>query len=170
MSESADRPAAHIEVLAATPEEQPVLANFWSYTSTISASYSGWRLVTTAGSVIRSFRSIGARSAISVAGASGREAGRLCAVKKGEAVAGSEVVWDVGGVFVLRAYRRRGVGTHVAHEVWTLSRAMGSLSNGGESFCAAVLGGSGCQVSRRGFSPVRVQKDGEWRQVFSFES
>lgn len=33
-------------------------------------------------------------------------------------VEGDESVWDVAEFFVLRAYRRRSVGTVVAHELW----------------------------------------------------
>jgi predicted acetyltransferase len=42
----------------------------------------------------------------------------LVLVKKGSAVSGNEVVWDMAEFFVLRGYRRRGIGTQIAHEVW----------------------------------------------------
>jgi predicted acetyltransferase len=39
-------------------------------------------------------------------------------VKKGSEVSGNGNVWDMAEFFVLRAYRRRGVGTRLGHEVW----------------------------------------------------
>ena len=47
----------------------------------------------------------------------GRLAG-LALVRRGSAVSGEEAVWDMAEFFVVRGYRRRGVGTLVAHEVW----------------------------------------------------
>jgi predicted acetyltransferase len=42
----------------------------------------------------------------------------LVFVKRGSEVSGNLAVWDMAEFFVLRGYRRRGVGTQVAHEVW----------------------------------------------------
>src|SRR6185295_11151075 len=39
-------------------------------------------------------------------------------VQKGSQVSGAELVWDMAEFFVLRAYRRHGIGTRVAHDVW----------------------------------------------------
>ena len=39
-------------------------------------------------------------------------------VKKGSEISRNEKVWDMAEFFVLRGYRRRGIGTRVAHEVW----------------------------------------------------
>jgi predicted acetyltransferase len=38
-------------------------------------------------------------------------------VKKGSEISGNETVWDVAEFFVLRGYRRRGIGTQIANEV-----------------------------------------------------
>ncbi len=40
-------------------------------------------------------------------------------VKKGSHVSGDENVWDVAEFFIVRGYRRHGVGMRVAHEIWT---------------------------------------------------
>jgi predicted acetyltransferase len=38
---------------------------------------------------------------------------------KREATLGSDaVLWDMAEFFILRGYRRRGIGTKAAHEVW----------------------------------------------------
>ena len=39
-------------------------------------------------------------------------------VRRGSQVSGDENVWDMTEFFVLRGYRRLGVGTNVAHDVW----------------------------------------------------
>lgn len=47
----------------------------------------------------------------------GRLAG-LVLVRRGSAISGDEAVWDMAEFFVIRGYRRRRIGTQVAHEVW----------------------------------------------------
>ena len=42
----------------------------------------------------------------------------LVLVKRGSELSGDETVWDVAEFFVVRRYRRRGIGTYVAHAVW----------------------------------------------------
>ena len=49
--------------------------------------------------------------------ADGKLAG-LVLVKRGSEVSGNDVVWDMAEFFVLRGWRRRGIGTQAAHEVW----------------------------------------------------
>ena len=39
-------------------------------------------------------------------------------VKKGSEVSGDEKVWDVAEFFIVRGHRRHGIGIKVAHEVW----------------------------------------------------
>ena len=40
-------------------------------------------------------------------------------VKKGSEVSGDKNVWDVAEFFIVRGYRRHGIGMRVAHEVWS---------------------------------------------------
>jgi predicted acetyltransferase len=39
-------------------------------------------------------------------------------VRKGSLVSGDTDVWDVSEFFILRGYRKRGIGVQAAHEVW----------------------------------------------------
>lgn len=41
-------------------------------------------------------------------------------LKQGSEVTGDAEAWNVVEFFILRGFRKRGVGTHVAHQVWTL--------------------------------------------------
>ena len=47
----------------------------------------------------------------------GRLAG-LVLLRRGSAISGEEAVWDMAEFFVVRGYRRRRIGTQLAHEVW----------------------------------------------------
>jgi predicted acetyltransferase len=42
----------------------------------------------------------------------------LIMVKRGSELSGDETVWDMAEFFVVRRYRRRGIGTAIAHQVW----------------------------------------------------
>jgi predicted acetyltransferase len=42
----------------------------------------------------------------------------LTLVKRGSELSGDEAVWDMAEFFVVRRYRRRGIGTAIAHQVW----------------------------------------------------
>jgi len=44
--------------------------------------------------------------------------GGFVLVKRGSEVSADESVWDVAEFFILRGYRRRGIGIRAAHEVW----------------------------------------------------
>src|SRR5579864_7778918 len=42
----------------------------------------------------------------------------LVLVKQGSEISGEERVWDMAEFFVVRGYRRRGIGTEIAQQVW----------------------------------------------------
>jgi predicted acetyltransferase len=92
-------------------------------------------------------------------------------VKRGSEISGDEAVWDVAEFFVLRGYRRRGIGTHVAHEVWKQFpgpwevRVMDSNVGARDFWTHAIS-----TMTGQAIQPVRVAKDGKWWTLFSFES
>jgi predicted acetyltransferase len=49
----------------------------------------------------------------------GRLAG-LALIKKGSEISGDPSIWDVHEFFVLRAFRRRGMGLEAAHKIWRM--------------------------------------------------
>ena len=49
-------------------------------------------------------------------------------VQKGSEVSGSDAVWDMTEFFVVRGCRRHGIGTQVAHEVWKQLPARGKFA------------------------------------------
>jgi predicted acetyltransferase len=92
-------------------------------------------------------------------------------VKKGSDVAKAENVWDMAEFFVLRRYRRNGVGTEAARQIW--SRFPGAWeirvmedNHGAYQFWAhAVKTALGQDVSS-----VQVEMGSRCWHVFSFDS
>ncbi len=95
----------------------------------------------------------------------------LVLVKRMEEGSGNEVVWDMAEFFVVRGYRRRGIGTGVAHEVWRRFPGRWQVrvmeSNGAaHRFWTQAISEFVGEVIR----PLSVEDDGERWHAFSFES
>lgn len=102
--------------------------------------------------------------------ADGKLAG-LALVKKGPEVSASSAVWDMAEFFVLRGCRGRGVGTLAAHQVWRRfpgpwevrvvqrnAMARGFWAEAISSFAGKAI------------QPRRIEKNGEPWALFSFQS
>jgi predicted acetyltransferase len=95
----------------------------------------------------------------------------LALVKRGTGVSGDRTVWDMAEFFVVRGQRRHGIGTRIVHEVWRRFpglwevRVMESNSPARRFWERAVASFTGAEAG-----PVRVEKGGKWWSVFSFES
>jgi predicted acetyltransferase len=92
-------------------------------------------------------------------------------VKRGSEISGKENVWDVAEFFVVRGHRRRGFGTQIAHDVW--KRFSGAwevrvmhANVSALHFWEHAISTFGVEV----IHPVDVEKDGERWSLFSFES
>jgi predicted acetyltransferase len=48
-----------------------------------------------------------------------RKLAGLVLVKKGSEISADDNVWDVAEFFIVRRYRRRGIGTEIAHKIWS---------------------------------------------------
>jgi predicted acetyltransferase len=172
MVEGAEQPSAHIEVTPAGPEQESILANLLELYAHDFSEFHDLEI-----------------------GADGRfgykhlplywcEPGRhpflvwvegklagFVLVKRGSEVSGNETVWDMAEFFVLRGYRRRGIGTHVAHEVWRRFpgkwevRVMQSNISAQHFWARAISIFMGEAVQA-----VRVEHDGKCWKLFSFES
>jgi predicted acetyltransferase len=95
----------------------------------------------------------------------------LVLVKKGSEVSGDAAVWDMVEFFVLRGCRGRGVGSLVAHRIWKVFpgawevRVMQRNVPARRFWAQAVSTFAGVAIE-----PVRMEKDGESWDVFSFQS
>jgi predicted acetyltransferase len=92
-------------------------------------------------------------------------------VKRGSEVSGHEAIWDMAEFFILRAYRRRGVGTQTAHEIfrhfpgpWEV-RVMPSNISACHFWARAISSFTGEAIH-----PARVEKDTKLWDLYSFES
>jgi len=100
----------------------------------------------------------------------GRLAG-FAFVKRGSEMSGNENVWDMAEFFVARGYRRRGVGTQIAHKVWKRFpgswevRVMQANASALNFWTHAISTFAGVVIH-----PVSVEKDGERWTLFAFES
>jgi predicted acetyltransferase len=80
-------------------------------------------------------------------------------------------VWDMAEFFVVRGCRRRGIGTAIAHDVWRRFpglwevRVMHSNHAARHFWERAISGFTGEPIQ-----PIRVERAGESWHVFSFES
>ncbi len=95
----------------------------------------------------------------------------LVLVKRGSELSGNQTPWDMAEFFVLRGYRRRGLGTHIAREVWRRFpgrwevRVMDSNASARQFWASAISEFVGEETL-----PVQVEKDDNRWAVFSFES
>jgi predicted acetyltransferase len=95
----------------------------------------------------------------------------LVLVKQGSVFSGDPAVWDMAEFFVARAYRRRGVGTRIAHEVWRRFpgrweiRVMeaNAMACGFWQHAVSEFAGDAMVSSR-------IESNGRSWQLFSFES
>jgi len=172
LSESTERTSARIELLAAKPEDKPVLANLlelyiYDFSELLGLEIGedgrfGYPRLSLYWSEPERYPFL--------VRVDGKLAGFALA-RKGEGVTGVGAVWDLAEFFVLRAYRRRGVGMQAAHEVWSRfpgqwevrvmeenAPALRFWMDAVARFCSDVV------------SPVRVEGDGRWWQVFAFKS
>lgn len=90
----------------------------------------------------------------------------LILVKKG-----AQGAWDMAEFFILRAYRRSGIGTKAAHDVWRRFRGpwqvrvMEANVSGRRFWTAAIAAFTGEVIQ-----PVLNEHNGVSWSVFSFES
>jgi predicted acetyltransferase len=92
-------------------------------------------------------------------------------VRRGSQMSGNESIWDMTEFFILRGYRRLGIGKQVAHEVWkqfpgTWEVRVIGRNRKAKDFWARAIG----EFVGKAVDPVSFDKNGEGWHVFSFES
>jgi predicted acetyltransferase len=172
MTKHAEKPSAYIEVIPAAPEQEPILSNLLEL---YAHDFSEFHDIDIGEDGRFGYRSLPLywsepdRHPFLVR--IDRKLAGLVLVKNGSEVSGSEAVWDVAEFFVIRGYRRRGIGTQVAHEVWRRFpglwevRVMQSNVSAYHFWARAISIFTG-----EAPHPVRVEKGGECWRLFSFES
>jgi|SRR5262249_13620152 len=91
--------------------------------------------------------------------------------RKGSAISGDDNVWDMTEFFIVRGYRRLGIGTTVAHDIWRRFpgewevRVIDRNQKARDFWHAAISEFVGGTVQ-----PSAFEKQGRVWYVFSFES
>lgn len=172
MIERSEKSSAHIEVIPARPEQEPILANLLELYAHDFSEFLCLELGTDGKfgySSLPLYWAEDGRHPFLVR-VDGKLAG-LVLVKRGSEVSGGETVWDMAEFFVLRGYRRRGIGTQIAHEVWRRFpgawevRVMESNAPASDFWAHAIS-----VLTGEAIQPIRVEKDGKCWTLFSFES
>lgn len=102
--------------------------------------------------------------------ADGKLAG-LAFVKKVVTVSSGGPVWDMAEFFVLRAYRRQGIGKQAAHAVWRRFPGPWQVRIMQSNRAALLFWQNAIHVwNGQAIPPVRIEKEGNSWHVFSFES
>jgi len=105
-----------------------------------------------------------------LARADGKLAGMVL-VKRGSEISGDPKTWDMAEFLVVRRYRRRGIGTEIAHNVWRRLpghwevRVMESNHSGRQFWEQAISAFTGEAIPS-----IHLEKGGKAWRVFSFES
>ena len=119
MAKYPQRPLTHIELVPAAPDQESVLANLLELYAHDFSEFHEIELGPDGRFGYKHFplywrdpnrRPFLVRVDSKLAG--------LVLVKKGSELSGDETVWDMAEFFVVRRYRRRGIGAFVAHQVW----------------------------------------------------
>ena len=172
MRRQAEKPSVHIEVVPAVPEQEPIFANLlelyahdfseFNYLDLGADGRFGYK-------DLPLYWSEPNRHPFLVK-IDSKLAG-LVLVKKGSEISGNETVWDMAEFFIVRGYRRRGIGTETAHEVWRQFpglwevRVMESNSSAHHFWERAITGFAGEAIHS-----VRVARCGKCWYIFSFDS
>jgi predicted acetyltransferase len=92
-------------------------------------------------------------------------------VRGGSQISGDDEVWDMAEFFIVRGYRRLGIGTRVAHNIWRRFPGQWEVRVRDRNQKAwNFWGGAISEFVGRIVQPTFYQKSGEVWQLFSFES
>ena len=171
MTKPAEAALPRLEVIRATPEQEPVLANLLELYAHDFSEFHNLNIGEDGRFGYPSlplYWSEPGRHPFLIR-MDGKLAG-LVLVKKGSEVSDNEAVWDMAEFFVVRGCRRRGIGTQVAHEVWRRFPGMWEVrvmqaNIAAQRFWAGAISMLASEIIR----PVRIEKGGQCWMVFSFE-
>jgi predicted acetyltransferase len=119
MTEDTGNHIARVEVIPAAIEDEPILANLLQLYAHDFSEFYDVEIEPDGRFVYRQLPRYWSESGRHpfLVRVDGKLAGFVL-IKRGSEISGNAAVWDVAEFFVLRAYRRHGVGTRAAHEIW----------------------------------------------------
>jgi predicted acetyltransferase len=162
----------NVEIIPALPEQQPVLANLFELYAHDFSGFIDLELGADGrfGYEYLPFYWKESNHYPFLIKVNGQLAGFVF-LRKGSQISGDEDTWDVTEFFIVRGYRRRGIGMTVAHEVWKQFpgkwevRVIDRNQKAKEFWECAIAKFLGNPVN-----PTPFKKNGEGWWVFSFES
>lgn len=92
-------------------------------------------------------------------------------VRQGSQISADNNIWDMAEFFIVRGYRRLGVGNRVAHEIWKQFPGQWEVrvidrNQQAKEFWGRAIG----EFLGRTINPTPFQKNGEGWHLFSFAS
>jgi predicted acetyltransferase len=172
MTKRAEKPFAHVELIAAAPEQKPILANLIEL---YAHDFSEFLQLDPGPDGRFGYKSLPLywsepeRHPFLIR-IDGNLAGFVF-VKSGSEVSGNEAVWDMAEFFVIRGYRRRGVGTEIACEVWRSFPGRWEVRVLQSNIPASLFWARAISIfTGEANDPVQVEKNGQCWKLFRFES
>jgi predicted acetyltransferase len=172
MTTSRTTSAAGVEVIPAPPEQEPVLANLLELYAHDFSEFVDLQLGADGRfgyEHLPSYWTESNRHPFLIT-ADGRLAGFVF-VRRGSEISDDAEVWDVAEFFIVRGFRRLGLGTKAAHEIWKKFPGRWEVrvlerNQQAKSFWARAVK----EFLGRTVEPIRVARGVEVWHVFSFES
>ena len=164
--------SAHIEVIPATRDQQPILANLLELYAHDFSEFNDLELGADGrfGYKHLPLYWLEPNRHPFLVKVNGKMAG-LVLVKRGSEISANGMIWDMAEFFVVRAYRRRGIGANIARQVWRRFpglwevRVMESNHSAHQFWERTISAFVGETIPS-----ARVLKGGRRWRVFSFES
>jgi predicted acetyltransferase len=92
-------------------------------------------------------------------------------VQQGPGISGEHTVWDMAEFFVLRKYRKRGIGAKVATDIWTRFPGKWEVRVMQSNHAALPFWKQAISTfTGEAIKPVGINRANKFWQVFSFES
>jgi len=166
------KPSAPIELVSATLEQKPIVANLLEL---YAHDFSEFHHLDLGADGRFEYKQLplywSERDRYPFLIKSGRKLVGLALLKKGSEISHIETVWDMGEFFIVRAYRRQGIGMKAAHELWRMFpgpwevRVMDSNRAALHFWTRATTAFNNGEAVH----PTRIEKDGETWRLFAFD-
>ena len=172
MTKRPAKPTANVDVIPAVQEQAPILANLFELYGHDFSEFHDLEIGPDGRFGYTSlplYWSEAGRHAFLVR-MDGRLAG-LILVKRGSEVSANASVWDMAEFFVLRGYRRRGIGIQAAHRVWKQFPGQWEVRVMESNLLARRFWASAISTfTGEAIRPTRFERGTERWRLFSFES
>ena len=172
MNEHAEQPSVSVEVEPASREHAPILLNLLEL---YAHDFSEFHLLDIGADGRFGYKSLPLywsepdRHPFLIR-VDGKLAG-LALVKRGSEISGDDTAWDMAEFFVIRGYRRRGIGMLAAKDLWNRFPGIWEVRVVQSNVLAKMFWEQAVSTfTGEAIQPVFIEKDGRKWQFFSFES